>query len=256
MADKWFNDKLSRENLHSYTKRHLISRRPRIFDWLDGLSVTGWLILVNVIFFIIEMSLLFIFGQEILYYLALQPLAFMTQGYVWTLLTSMFMHAPGIFSAHLLVNMFVLFSLGSLSERIIGRKRFFWFYMIAGLFAGLLHVVLTYLFRGSELGIRIFGSPFLPALGASGAIFAIAGLFVVLTPRLKFMIIFLPFFSLPAYIMIPLVLFLTWIITSSVGFPMGNVAHFGGFLVGLIYGFYLRNKYPKKTKMLSRMFSS
>ena len=53
MAERWFNDNLSRSNLHGYTRRHLKSRKPGIFDWLTGLSVTGWLILVNVLFFIV-----------------------------------------------------------------------------------------------------------------------------------------------------------------------------------------------------------
>ena len=94
MADKWFNENLSRRNLHNYTKRHIGNRRSSSFDWLNNLSVTGWLILVNVIFFIIEMLALGIFGEKALYYLALQPVAVMESGFIWTLLTSMFMHAP------------------------------------------------------------------------------------------------------------------------------------------------------------------
>ena len=35
---------------------------------------------------------------------------------------------------HLFINMFVLFSMGGLCERIIGRKRFFWFYLITKVF--------------------------------------------------------------------------------------------------------------------------
>ena len=78
---------------------------------------------------------------------------------------------------------------------------------------------------------------------------------MILTPKLKFMIIFLPFFSLPAYIMIPLVLFGTWLVSSSVGAGIGNTAHFGGFLCGVIYGLYLRNKYKRKTRMIANYFS-
>jgi membrane associated rhomboid family serine protease len=155
--------------------------------------------------------------------------------------------------AHLLINMFVLFSLGGLSERIIGRKRFFWFYIISGIFAGLLSVVLSGFFGVSELGARIFGSPDIFMVGASGAIFAIAGLYVVLLPKLKFAIIFFPFFSFPGYVLIPLVLFGVWALSIVFGWPVGNVAHFGGFIVGLVYGFYLKNKYKRKVKMLQRM---
>jgi membrane associated rhomboid family serine protease len=159
---------------------------------------------------------------------------------------------------HLIVNMFVLFSLGNLSEKIIGRKRYLWFYVISGIIAGLFFVVLAYFFGSTNpesMGARLFGSPLSFAVGASGAIFAIAGLFMILTPKLRFTIIFFPFFSLPAYIMIPLVLFGTWIVSYYAQFGIGNTAHFGGFLAGIIYGVYLRIKYKRKTKMISRYFS-
>lgn len=221
-----------------------------------GLKATTWLIIVNVLFFIIAV-LAIMAEPDFIKYIALKPYDFMQGKYPWTIITHMFMHAPGaipIFSAHLLINMFVLFSLGSLCETIIGRRRFLIFYIISGIVAALFFIFLSYFFGNTALGSRIFGSPDISAVGASGAIFAIAGLFVVLIPKARFSILFFPFFSLPGFIMIPLVLFLTWIITSASGFPMGNTAHLGGFLAGLIFGFYLRIKYKRKTKMLSRYF--
>ena len=228
-------------------------------DWLSRLTMTKKLILVNVVFFALAVLIL-IFSPNFFNHIALKANFVMKGKYLWTFLTSMFMHAPGpsifpFLSFHLLINMFVLFSLGSLCEKIIGKKRFLWFYLISGIFAGLLFVLLAYFFGTTDLGAKIFGSPEIAAVGASGAIFAIAGLFMILTPKLRFMIIFLPFFSLPAYIMIPLVLFGTWLVSSSVGFGIGNTAHLGGFLAGVFYGLYLRNKYKKKTKMIAKYFS-
>ncbi len=231
-------------------------RKQRRFS---RMSVTNQLIWINVLFFIfvIIMTLLI---SDFFNYIALKPNDVMQGKNLWTFLTSMFMHAPGypiaLISFHLLVNMFVLFSLGNLCEKIIGRKRFLAFYLISGIIAGVMFVFLAYFFGTSEITVKIFGSPTVAAVGASGAIFAIAGLFMILTPRLRFMIIFLPFFSLPAYIMIPLVLFLTWIISSSVGIGIGNTAHLGGFLAGVIYGLYLKNKYKRKTALIARYFSS
>ena len=223
-----------------------------------NLSATTLIIYVNIIFFMIATILLF-FIPNFFNYIALNATNIFQGKYVWTFLTSMFMHAPGRFipflSFHLLINMFVLFSLGGMMERIIGKKRFLLFYLISGLIAGLLFVFLSYFFGNTDLGSRIFGSPTISAVGASGAIFAIAGLFMVLTPKIKFMIIFLPFFSLPAYLMIPLVLFGTWLVSSSTGFLIGNTAHFGGFLCGVIYGLYLRKKYPRKIKILNTRFN-
>jgi len=228
-------------NLLKYSKR-----RARIKRF--NFSVTVWLIIINVAFFALIFPILWI-NPDFSKYIALQPSDILQGKYLWTFLTSMFMHG-GLF--HLLINMFVLFSLGSFCEQIIGRKRFFWFYIISGLIAGIAFVLLSGFFGNSELGARIFGSPFIPGVGASGAIFAIAGLFVVLTPKLKFSIIFLPFFSLPAYIMIPFILFLTWAVSIGGNLAIGNTAHFGGLIAGLIYGFYLRNKYANKVARLNK----
>ncbi len=220
-------------------------------SFFGSLSATGWLILINIVFFIF-IIFLSLFVKNIMSYVALKPSDFMQGKYLWALITSMFMHG-GFF--HLFVNMFVLFSLGNLCEKIIGRKRFLAFYLISGIAAGLMFVLFAYFFGNTELGAKIFSSPDVAAVGASGAIFAIAGLFMILTPRLRFMIIFLPFFSLPAYLMIPIALFATWIVSSSVGIGIGNTAHLGGFLVGVFYGIYLRYKYKRKTRLIARYFS-
>jgi len=237
--------------LRYYTRKRIKGKSS--FDWFFNLSVTGKLILINVAIFIIFFPI-FLFREDIIQYIALRPDLFFS-GYVWTLLTSMFMHGS-IF--HILVNMFVLFSLGGLCEKIIGRKRFLWFYLLSGLIAGLIFVFLAF-YLGSanpeSPAYRIFASPETFAVGASGAIFAIAGLFMILTPKLRFSILFFPFFSLPAYIMIPLVLFGTWIVSYYAQFGIGNTAHFGGFLAGVIYGLYLRQKYKRKTQMISKYFS-
>jgi uncharacterized protein len=233
-----------------YRKRFRRRNVKGFWGWLMGLSITGWLILVNVVFSFIVFTIL-TQNEGAIDLFALKPVNILAGQYLWTLITHMFAHG-GIF--HLFINMFVLFSLGGLSERIIGRKRFFWFYLSSGIFAGILSVLASGFLGTTDFGARVFGSPEVFMVGASGAIFAIAGLFVVLLPRLKFAIIFLPFFSLPAYIMIPLVLFLTWFATLVANLPIGNVAHFGGFLAGLAYGYYLKTKYRRKVMLLQRQF--
>ena len=215
-----------------------------------NLSITNWLIIANVVFFI-AVYIILAFNPGFMDYISLKPADFLQGKNVWTLVTHFFMHG-GFF--HLFINMFILFSLGSLMEKIIGRKRFLAFYLVAGLVAGLLFVVLSGLFGATKIGAAIFGSPDVAAVGASGAIFAIAGLFVILLPKVRFAIIFLPFFSLPGYIMIPVVLALTWVASSATGLPIGNVAHLGGFLAGLVYGLYLKSKYKRKIEVLRRYF--
>src|SRR3989344_7265260 len=221
---------------------------PKTNSWLSNLSIVGWLIVITVF---VSITGFVFFATGKIDYIALKPSNIAQGKFIWTLFTHRFVHGS-IF--HLFINMFVLYSLGGLSEKIIGRKRFLWFYIISGLFAGLLSIILPVFYGNTSLGARIFGSPDIFMVGASGAIFAIAGLFVMLLPKLRFMIIFLPFFSLPAYIMVPLVLFVTWIATIAGDFPIGNVAHFGGFIVGIVYGYYLKTKYHKKVKLLRKMF--
>jgi len=231
-------------NYRKYTRRNLSKRR------LPQFSATVWLILINIIIFFVFYFYM-LANPAILDYIALKPDDILQGKYLWTIFTHMFMHG-GPF--HLIINMFVLFSLGSFMERVIGRKRFLLFYLVSGVIAGLLSVLLSGFFGASEIGMRIFGDPSLPAVGASGAIFAIAGLFVILLPRVRFSIIFFPFFSLPGYIMIPVVLVVFWILSAVGGLPIGNVAHAGGFLAGLVYGLYLKQRYAKKIKVLRRYF--
>jgi len=66
--------------------------------------------------------------------------------------------------------MISLFFIGNFVEKLIGRRRFFWLYIIAGLFAGLFFVFLAYFFGNSVIGAKIFGNPLVSAVGASGAI--------------------------------------------------------------------------------------
>jgi len=212
-------------------------------------SAVWWIIAISFVSFIVEIVLLAI-NPDFVKFFAISASNFLSGGYLWTILTHIFAHG-GVF--HLLVNMFALFSLGSLTEKIIGRKRFIWFYLISGIFAGLLSVFLSGFF-GFGFWENVFGSPEVYMLGASGAIFGVAGVLVMILPRIRFSIIFVPFFSLPGYIMIPLVLVIMWIASIGAGLPIGNVAHFGGFLAGLVYGFYLRTKYKKKVMLLQRYF--
>ncbi len=236
-------------NYRKYTRRHL--SKNILMKLIRNFSVTTWIIIVNVAFFVIAL-ILGVFsnpncGQTLCKYIALQPGNILQGRYLWTFITSMFMHG-GFF--HLFINMFVLFSLGRMMERIIGKKRYTLFYLLSGIFAGLAFVILAGLFPGL---LSIFGGIDAYAVGASGAIFAVAGLFVMLVPKARFMIIFLPFFSLPGYIMVPAVLILTWIASIATGLPVGNSAHLGGFLFGLGYGLYLRSKYQNKIRRLNKM---
>lgn len=78
-------------------------------------------------------------------------------GQWWRLFTSMFLHF-GFF--HLLMNMWCLWALGGLAERLMGRAAFLLLYVATGLAGGLLSVAVH---------------PQVVGAGASGAVFGVAG---------------------------------------------------------------------------------
>lgn len=266
-------------------------------------TYTSFIILINVVMFLLSIILISIFGEQTIYtVLALQPAAVIAGKNLWTILTSVFMHAS---FTHLFVNMFSLFFVGSFVEKLIGKKRFLVFYLISGIFAGVFFTLLSGFFGNTMLGAKVFGDPLIFGLGASGAIFGLIGLLAVLTPYNRVYLIGGPLIAIilelvldaafpnsaivsaislivSAYIIVSIFLMLSinpkmrrfalpikltfWalpiisivpliIIGLFVALPIGNMAHLGGLIAGLIYGFYLRKKYPNKTKMISKMFS-
>lgn len=298
---KWFEDKFERDNLRKYTKKRL---DPGFFDnFSRRFSMTNWIIIFNFLIFIIVLSLVQIFGEDkIISLLALQANSFFSGKY-WTPLTSMFIH---IELWHLLANMVSLFFIGNFVEKLIGRKRFFWLYVLSGIFAGLFYVILSNYLGVTDLGAKIFGNPAIYAVGASGAVFSLLGLLAILTPYNKVYLIAgpliaiilqsifsgifpnssftpvlnlivyayviisvlsifsfnrkiirialpieMPFWILPIVAIIPLV-----IVGLFFPLPIGNSAHFGGLIAGLIYAFYLKNKYRKKTEMIKKYFTN
>lgn len=203
-------------------------------------TYTGWIILINVLVFIIGIGLLNI-NPEFVKYLAIQPAAILGGKYIWTFITSMFMHAN---FNHLLFNMLSLMFIGSFVEKLIGKKRFITFYFASGLLAGLLFVLVAF-FTGFDLNVY--------AVGASGAIFGLGGLLAILTPKLPVLVFFV--IPMPMWAAMIGMLGILWILSATAGLPIGNIAHLGGLLTGVFYGLYLKHRYPKKTQMISRYFS-
>ena len=213
-------------------------KKKRFFlDW----SLTWQLIFINCVlflaFFILDLT-----NILPLKFIALNPSLVLEQGTYWTFLTSMFMHG-GIF--HLFVNMLSLFFVGGLLEKILGKRRYFWSYLISGLFAGVLFVLLSFIFPADYSSF---------AVGASGAIFGLVGVLLFLTPNLRVYMMFVPI-PIKLKYAAPGLLVLLWLISIAGNIPIGNTAHLGGLLAGLGYGLFLRLKFPKKVKMIDRKFS-
>lgn len=210
-------------------------------SFLLGASVTLKLILLNIVLFFI-FTLLISKNMQFLDYIAIKPSNILQGNYLWTFLTSMFMHG-GVF--HLFVNMLSLFFVGSLIERILGAKRYLWFYLTSGLVASLFFVFSAVIFN---VDVNTY------AVGASGALFGLIGLLVLLTPNLPVYLMFIPIPIKMKYAG-PGMLIVLWLISIAGNVPIGNMAHFGGLVAGLFYGIYLRKNYKNKTRMISRHFS-
>jgi membrane associated rhomboid family serine protease len=157
----------------------------------------------------------------------LQP----TPGSVYlTLLVSIFMHG-GLM--HLLGNMLFLWIFGDNVEDDLGHARFTAFYLVTGIIASLAHVVSTFV-----LG----DNPYIPSLGASGAISGVMGGYLVLHPRRRVRVIMLRTLTeVPAYVAVGLWFLLQLISAFGVigqgpqaGGGVAFMAHIAGFIAGVV----------------------
>lgn len=183
-------------------------------------SLTTTIIIANVIIFFIA-SIISIFYKDLINFIAINPSSVLSGEKIWTYLTSIFMHGSFF---HLFVNMLSLFFLGSLTEQIIGRKRFFWFYLIAGIIGSVFFVIFAYLGQFITRGDFLFGSVTDSAVGASGAIFGVLGILATLIPRKK------------VYLIVgPLIVIVLQVLTSNILPSASNIINIiGGILVFLM----------------------
>jgi membrane associated rhomboid family serine protease len=198
--------------------------------------VTWGLIAVNVVVFIF----LFVQPVEVQYdffnvYGAV-PADIIAGKNLWTLITSMFVHAD---VWHIVGNMIFLWVFGDNIEDTLGHGKFLAFYLIGGLCAEFTHIMSALVLENLNLSQELT----IPTIGASGAISAILGAYILLFPHAKiktvvYIIYFISFTSIPAYyylgfwflyqVLMGLGSFIS--ISSSVAFW----AHIGGFVFGML----------------------
>ncbi len=206
-----------RDNIHS--------RSFPIVNWL--------LIIINGVVFFLEWSLS---PDELTNFVgtfALTP-ALVTLSNPMSILpffTHMFLHGSWV---HIISNLWILFIFGDNVEDRMGSIKYLVFYLIGGTAAALIQFFLT-------------SDPTLPMVGASGAIAAVMGAYLLFFPRAR-VHTFIPIFIFPWFIQVPAVIFLgLWFVTqlfsgvlalapqtASVGGGVAWWAHVGGFAFGLI----------------------
>jgi rhomboid family protein len=161
-----------------------------------------------------------------------------------TALTSMFMHGGWL---HLIGNMLFLWIFGNNVEDALGHVRYLVFYLLGGFAATALQTVVTLAF-GTPIEAEI------PNLGASGAISAVLGAYLVLLPRAK--VTTLIFFFLIIIQEFPARFFLVFwfllqlwaggfsLVSPEQGGGVAFFAHIGGFLFGIGAVYVFKKRQP------------
>lgn len=201
---------------------------PAIFSY-------GFIIL-NIAAFALQMSLPQGSFDQFFYTFGAIPANITSNQNLHTLVTGIFLHG-GVW--HLLGNMLFLWIFADNIEATIGNGRFVLFYLMGGVLASLAQIAVD---PTSEV----------PIVGASGAIAAVMGAYIVMFPKSRIRMLFLIFFSsfyVPAYLFLGF--WLLQNIFSGMGFS-GDAsvawwAHIGGFAFGVIAGFYFRSRFLKVT---------
>jgi membrane associated rhomboid family serine protease len=196
-----------------------VSRRPTNFP-----IVTLTIVAINVVVFIMELTL----GDTFVRKWALVPADISAGRNLITIITSMFMHASW---AHIIGNMVFFWAFGPEIEDEMGPLRYAVFYLLGGVAAMATQVA----FNPHSTVIN---------LGASGAIAAVMGAFLVTFPRdnirtILVVFIFVQVAYVPAVLLIGL-WFLAQLWNAGAVAPqepngVAYLAHIGGFLFGAIF---------------------
>ena len=203
------------------------SRRPR-----SAAAVTLLLIAVNTVVFFEELA----GGNAFVRAWSAVPARIMHGHHAVTLLTSMFMHASWM---HIIGNMVFLWAFGPEMEDAMGHARYLFFYLFGGLLAMMAQVL-------ADPTSRV------PCLGASGAIAAVMGAFIVTYPRDRIRsLIFILIFPIRIALIPAVLLIGFWFLIQVFDYGVvadvrtGGVAymaHIAGFLFGVVTAPLFRNR--------------
>jgi membrane associated rhomboid family serine protease len=157
----------------------------------------------------------------------LMPYATVHGLFVWQPITYLFLHA-GIW--HILINLLFLAMFGADLEHSWGARRFYTYFFLCGVGAGLINVVVKMALGPHGLGIAM-----IPTIGCSGAIYGILLANAVLFPHRRVWM-----FPLPVTVSMRIFVIIMGAIEffgtlGSAGDNISHVCHLGGMLVGYIY---------------------
>jgi rhomboid family protein len=204
------------------------SRRPARIP-----VVSVFIILVNAFVFVLELMN----GEAFVTQWSAIP-AQITSGHHWiTILTAMFMHGSW---SHIIGNMIFLWAFAPEIEDAMGRGRYLIFYLLGGLAAMLAQVAAD-------------PHSTVPNLGASGAIAAVMGAFIVTYPRdqiksVLFIFVFARIKFIPAALLIGVwflsQLFHAGAVAHTQTGGVAYLAHVGGFIFGAVTARWFEGRRP------------
>ena len=137
----------------------------------------------------------------------------------WTVLTYMFVH-DGVW--HLVANMITLYFFGSFVINLVGETNFLTTYFVGGIMGGLFFILLA-----PQMSVVV---------GASGAVYALGGVLVMMRPNVKVMM-----FPLPVQIPLWGAIIFGFLILALIP-GVAWQAHLGGLVYGLAIGYYFRRR--------------
>jgi|YNPMSStandDraft_2_1061718.scaffolds.fasta_scaffold00317_16 membrane associated rhomboid family serine protease len=184
--------------------------------------IIKYLLIINISTFLLQLFFerITIGGYPIesylIYYLALQPLDYNFLAH--QLISYQFLH--GNFT-HLFFNMFALWMFGIELEYWWGSKRFLFFYLTCGIFAGLMHLFISPILTGNNA----------PTIGASGSVYGILVAFAMYFPDRPIYLYFL--LPIKAKYLIGFYIILEFLSVGSASY-VAHLAHLGGALCGFL----------------------
>ena len=148
----------------------------------------------------------------------------------WTPVTYMFLHQGFI---HLLFNMLWLWWFGKIFMSYLDQRKVVSLYLMGGLAGALLYIIIFNLFPAFAGAVNVS-----VALGASASVMALVIATAVYLPEMELHLLFFGRIKLKYLALI------TFLITSVFDFSVntgGKIAHIGGALMGMAYGYGLKN---------------
>lgn len=179
----------------------------------SALGVVEYLIITNLVLYI-AVSI----NSGLVDVLGFLPSAFLQ--HPWTIITSLFIHAPFPNIGHILGNMITLYFFGNFLVGLVRERTFLLVYFIGGIIGNLL----------------MFLTPGSLVIGASGAIFAVGGTLAVLRPKWTVYVFPIPV-PMPLWVAV-----IGGFVLTFFAYQVAWQAHLGGLACGLVIGYILRRR--------------